>query len=189
MTIKGFKIFLRNLFFADRSNKMFRAAYYYKDKDYQKATEIYLEIISGSPNNYDAHLWLASTYLALEKFDDATVYFKKTLTIDPNRFEGLYNYFMLLGKLNQYEQAKDISRKILSFPSLTKFQYADVYYKKGLIEFNNGLFQDTIDSMLKSLEYVPDNKSANNLMMAAYERQKKSDAKKIRQEFDQDFNN
>ncbi len=75
--------------------------------NYNKAIELYLKALDADPKNYYAALFVGDSYLQLEDFANAEVWYQKAIAIDPN-IETAYRYSATpLMKQKKYDQAKE----------------------------------------------------------------------------------
>ncbi|MCV5117183.1 tetratricopeptide repeat protein, partial [Escherichia coli] len=68
---------------------------------------LYLKALDADPKNYYAALFVGDSYLQLEDFANAEVWYQKAIAIDPN-IETAYRYSATpLMKQKKYDQAKE----------------------------------------------------------------------------------
>jgi tetratricopeptide (TPR) repeat protein len=122
------------------------AQQYYRDGEFEKSAELYLQLAKERPGNsfyFDRYL---SSLLQLERFDDAEEAIKKQLRKSPKEVSLYVKYGQLKEQLfdeegakKQYERAIEelpadqfrITQLANAFIGLTKYEYAIKTYQKG----------------------------------------------------------
>ena len=138
------------------------AATEFKNDNYQKAIDIYLQVIGSFPRYYDAHLWAGTAYSAINQNKEAIACYKNAIKLNTKGFDAYFNYSELELKENRYESSLDLLVKAIKFYPFKAESHSDLYYKKGLLEYYLFNYSDALDSFNKSLELVPENANALN---------------------------
>jgi len=138
------------------------AAVEFKKDNFQKAIEIYLNVISTFPKYYDAHLWAGTAYSAINQNNEAITCYKNALKINTKGFDAYFNYSQLEMKENRYKSSLDLLVKAIKFYPFKAESHSNLYYQKGLLEYYLFNYSDALDSFNKSLKLVPENANALN---------------------------
>ena len=122
------------------------AQQYFRDGEYEKAAELYLELSIKKPGNSFYFDRYVSSLLQLQRYDDAESALKKKLRKSPQEVALYVKYGQLLeeqydeeGAKKQYQKAVDqlpadqyrITQLANAFIGMTKYEYAIRVYEKG----------------------------------------------------------
>jgi len=149
------KIFVLPYLMRDAANE-------FQNDNFDLAIRIYLKVLDIYPNYYDANLWVATAYSAMEQNNEAIKSFKKAIEINRKGYDAYYNYAQLELKQNRYENSHNLILKAIEFTPYDADNYSNLYYKKGLLEYYLFNYHEALQSFNKSLEYVPTNMEAQN---------------------------
>lgn len=145
-------------------SKINLAAAYFETTEYNKAIEIYEEIITSVKDNYIVYFNLANCYFKLSKNKKAIIYYKKAIDIDPNQFQSYLN-LGILEKINLNFSASgqnlEKAHKINPNNSLLNYHIGDLMFK--LKEFNKA-----IEFLEIALKLDPINENTKEKLAYAY---------------------
>ncbi len=113
---------------------LFKGAYYFFIKDYQKTIEVYQKALLLNPEATEVYYNLASAYQILGQNQKAVEYFKKLVKANPQDLDVLFNLGAIYHSLEEYEKALLYFEKLLEiFPddSETHAFLGTSYYALG----------------------------------------------------------
>jgi tetratricopeptide (TPR) repeat protein len=85
---------------AENPRSAFQAANsYYKNKQYEEAAHLYLNVLQKDRNNISAAYNLGNTYFHLQKYPEAVLYYEKALKLQPDNKHIRQNLEQTNGKL------------------------------------------------------------------------------------------
>ena len=90
-----------------------RATIFSKNKNHQAAIDLLLESLKHSEELIEIWCLLGMEYMVLEKYSEATEYFKLCIEQDPEDYQVLYNLLFCFEFLREYEQAIEVINSIL----------------------------------------------------------------------------
>jgi len=124
-----------------------------------------------SSNNFLLFYMLASQADRINKNEEAEIYYKKTLNLNPDFKDGILNYLNFLVKVKRFDEALNYVEKI---KESEKFDY---YLIKGLSLMGLGRFKDAVDNLLEGNKiYNSDLRLLNALGFCYYKLGKKEEA-------------
>ncbi|NYF78786.1 hypothetical protein [Granulicella arctica] len=125
----------------------------------QKALDGFNEALSKDPNNLTALKQIASIDFNIKKFDEAKVYQKKVIAIDPNASEAYYT----VGVVNWLQAYKNATT-ILAADGLTDDGNGNAKKSKGacqkLKDANSALVAEGMQYLTKAVEINPNDDAA-----------------------------
>ena len=129
-------------------------SFYYKEKNYNKSSEVYLRILDIEPNYIPALLNLGVLEQQFTNYTKALEYFNKTLSIDSQSWSAYNNIGFILNKQKQYDEAitnLDKSININSKYAESHFNIGCSYYYKDDYQNAEKFFKLSLDINLKFL--------------------------------------
>jgi tetratricopeptide (TPR) repeat protein len=191
----------KKLNYQDKNLCLYLANGYAGIKRYNEAVDCYKKGMEMYPGEKSAYLKkLAYLYYNTKKYNEAINTIDEALTLLPDNTKLLYMKGNALGKLNDYDKAIEIYKKIQELePGNTKvtgkigvmyFKKTDAAYKKEVkryeklknpdrvayskyrknIENISTGFKDAIPYLVKALQTKPDDKLLLNCLMVSYSR-------------------
>lgn len=113
------------------------------------------EYIASKPDDPDGYALLGMVYSELSSYDEAVLYFKKSLIYtsnDEKKGEYYYNIANILYKQNNLDTSIDMLNKSIDLNPVI----SGAYYLKGLIYYEKGEIENTIVTWNKYLKYSSD---------------------------------
>ncbi len=99
----------------DVTGRLQLAAYYKGMMDFQRAEELFEEVLQIDPENQRARVDLAEMYFILERHDEAVLHLDSLLELNPEHQLGVYLYGIVLGLgKGQYAEASEKLNDYLS---------------------------------------------------------------------------
>jgi 4-amino-4-deoxy-L-arabinose transferase-like glycosyltransferase len=112
-------------------NPIFRAAnaymegvVYYKQKNYEKAIELFKRTVNIDPRHEDALSTLGLCYAFLDNSDEAGKYFLRAYEVNPNFPKNIFNLGIYYQRSNQWEKALRTFEEYLVKEQAQKIDYA-----------------------------------------------------------------
>ena len=143
----------------------------FKEKKYSLAEKKCSNLIKKIKPNYEIFNIYAVILFELNKYDEAIIYWKKTLELNPKYHFGYNNLGNVFLKKNEFKQALDCYDKAIGI----KPDYHEAYHNKGNVFSKMNDAQNAIKSFDKAIQiksdYLPALKSRNSF----YFNQKKFD--------------
>ena len=123
----------------------------YRKGKYQKAIDIFSEILAENPNNEIAYNRRGNVYLKLEQYDAAITDYNRAIALNPNYLKAYNNRGNAYFKLQLYESAlADYNRVIELNPNL---EFAR--YNRGNIFAKLGNYDAAISDYNRALQINP----------------------------------
>ncbi len=141
-----------------------KAAKLYNEKNYEQAILLYKSIKNPTE---DVYLGIGACYQAMERYDDAIIYYNKALALDAS--SPTINYFLGLAYLykKDYAKADSALKKALSLDNLNpdiadaykslKFARSEEEMNKGIALLEKSQLDGAILSFDKALEFCKEN--------------------------------
>jgi len=118
---------------------------------YQKAIASHLKAIELGKTDYFTYSQIGLCYTFLENFDEASIYFKRSIEIEPDFAEGWYGLGMVSENKAENLKAIEYFKKAITLnPSNDKF-----YYELAISYSLLSKEKETLDSFQKALELNP----------------------------------
>ena len=89
-----------------------KAYLYFKEKDYEKALDLYLQYLQNKPDDFDALINLGAIYKEQGKYDSAVDMYSKLLNLDSNNIFFMFETADCYYKKGDYNKALDYIFKI-----------------------------------------------------------------------------
>ena len=156
--IKIFKKILNKISqFEDKFNMIDRLyfnmghAYHELNRLYD-AEEYYLKCLDENNDYLKSKVNLGNVYREIGDFEKALIYYNEVLRKNPNFYEAIYNKALLLGKMNNLEEAEKLFDKIKYVKENKR-----LYYDKALMFYEDNLMKSLIE--LSNIEIIDEEDS------------------------------
>jgi len=123
----------------------------YEDEDYEAAEENLLKALQFGPDNPFYNHFLGKTYLKLERYDDAMIYFNKARDISPDLSGLKYDTAYLYYKIPDYAKAADLFSEIAGDDPAN----ALAAYHAGISYFSLNRYSKALDYFITVSEKSP----------------------------------
>ena len=130
---------------------------FFKNKNFDKAENLYKKILKKFPNNFDANYFMASIKAQKNNFYDAKDYMEVAVSIKPNLPELNNNLGLLYLNLNDLEKSIDYFKKAIS---LNK-DYVIAYTNLGMAYVGLKKIPEAKENYNKAIKIDPNNLLAN----------------------------
>ena len=124
----------------------------------QEAQEMYRQVLSADPGNFEALDGMGVLCGQLGRFDEALQYITQARDLKPNDFAVHYNRGTALNGLKRYEEALASYDQAITL----KPDFADAYNNRGNTLKNLGRYEEALASYDKAIVLRPDYAAAYN---------------------------
>ena len=128
---------------------------FYKNKNYKKAIEYYIKVLSANPNSPNIHSDAANAYFMNGDLDKAEKHYSKAIKLEPNGFSAYNNMGNVYCERGDYKTALYYYKKSMELNP----DYLTVYINLGLTAYKLG----QIPESAKYYEYIL-SKDTNNIL-------------------------
>jgi tetratricopeptide (TPR) repeat protein len=118
---------------------------------WQKAENIFKEILKVDSNNFEALYHLGDLYSHLGKIDSAIEYFKKASRINPSDAHAHYNLGLCLQDNGQFDEAISCYQSAIKF----NLNYFGLFNNLGLALQETGQYDEAVSCYQKALDLNP----------------------------------
>jgi tetratricopeptide (TPR) repeat protein len=139
---------------------------YYEQGNYPMALKEFLIAEELNPKDPAIHNNLGLTYFMRERYELAEKHLKKSIDIQPKFTEARNNLARLYIEMKEHEKAEKELAIVLNDLTYTGMERA--YMNYGLLYFNQGRFDKSRESFLKSVKIRRDSCSANSFLGRTY---------------------
>ncbi len=137
----------------------------FKEKKFSKAEKKCSELIKKIKPNYEIYNIYAVILFELNKYDDALIYWKKAIELNPQYYFGYNNLGNIFFKKDQYNDALEYYDKAIDLKS----DYYEAHHNKGNVYVKCGDFENAIQSYDRAIQiksdYLPALKSRNEIFI------------------------
>src|SRR5262249_12671925 len=115
--------------------------------DFQRAEQVYRELLNTSTPNAELYLLLGSACLAQSKLDDAVTNLRQAVRLQPDHWAALHNLGVALAQQRRFEEACQVlSRAICSSPARTEslVDLGKIYENQGHIDRAVSFFEQAL---------------------------------------------
>jgi protein O-GlcNAc transferase len=123
----------------------------HRSGNFQKAEELYKEILDVQPDNFHALHYLGALYSQLGNYDFAVKYIKSALEVDSSDSHAHYNLGIALQGKGDLDEAASAYRRSLELDALN----ADALVNLGIIYREKGQIEDAVTCLRHALELNP----------------------------------
>lgn len=136
----------------DPNEVMMRANYYFYNKKYSQALNLYNKVLRIDPENYDAMFNKALSNAELGRYETAIEIYEELLKKDPNSFATYNDLAHCYAKLNNPQKALEFSKKAMELnPS-----HKDVLFNYACINALVGNKNEALSSLEKLKKISPE---------------------------------
>ena len=156
--IKIFKKILNKISKSDEKFNMMDRLYFNMGHAYHElnrlydAEEYYLKCLDTNNEYSKSKVNLGNVYREIGDFEKSLSYYNNVLREIPNFYEAIYNKALLLGKMNNLEEAEKLFDKIKYVKENKR-----LYYDKALMFYNENLMKSLIE--LSNIEIIDESDS------------------------------
>ena len=138
--------------------------YFLLDK-YKNVIEVLQKVLDDNPNNADANYWIGSAYQALEDFEKAESYLRKTIALSPEHEEAhnALGYLFADHGMNLDEAVKLIRKALKKSPA--NGAYLD---SLGWAYFKQGKLNAALRQLERAVRYMPDSAEVQDHLGEVY---------------------
>ena len=165
----GIKIDVKNRV-ADLDYDLGKAYYALVSGQPTLAMEIYKNVLTNDPNNKGALFGLATTYHRSGLIDQARIYYRKLLAIDPKNRDGLNNFLVLLA-----DEAPEEALTQMQQLSERNPNFSPISAQMAIINQKLARGDEAIRLMYKAVELAPENLVYRYNLAIMLDKQKKYD--------------
>ncbi len=138
---------------------------YFLLEKYEEVVAVLEQVLATDPNHVEANYWMGSAYQALERFERAEFYLRKTITLSPDH-EKAHNAlgYLLAEHGTNLDEAVKLIRKALK-KSPANGAYLD---SLGWAYFKQGKLNDALKQLEKAVFYMPDSMEVQDHLGEVY---------------------
>tara|TARA_B100000161_G_C33534497_1_gene407660 strand:- start:93 stop:1331 length:1239 start_codon:yes stop_codon:yes gene_type:complete len=128
--------------------KLDKAKNLHKTKEFEKADNLYNELILEKPDYFETYYYLGNLKITLKDFEKAEKYFREAINHKPDFFQSYMNLGNTLKELSKFSEAEQIYKKTIELNPT----YAKAYYNLGALQQDQGRYEDAEMNLKKSIE-------------------------------------
>ena len=128
--------------------KLDKAKNLHKTKEFEKADNLYNELILEKPDYFETYYYLGNLKITLKDFQKAEKYFREAINHKPDFFQSYMNLGNTLKELSKFSEAEQIYKKTIELNPT----YAKAYYNLGALQKDQGRYEDAEMNLKKSIE-------------------------------------
>lgn len=131
--------------------KLEKAINFHKSNEFEKAEDLYKEVILEKPDNFETYYYLGNLKIALKDFKKAEGYFREAINYKPDFFQAYMNLGNTLKELSKFSEAEQIYKKTVDLnPNYTK-----AYYNLGALQQDQNRFEEAEVNLRKTIKIDP----------------------------------
>lgn len=119
---------------------------------YKVADSLYKKVIALNKNFYHAYFSLANLSLITYDYQDAEEYYKIVIDLKPDYYFAYFNMALMYTAFDLNKALKSLNKAIAINPN-----FANAYYLKGYINWDNNLIKATFKDWNRAVEIEPNN--------------------------------
>jgi len=128
------------------------AELYYKKGNYEKAREVFKEVIRSNPDFARAHYSLGLVYRELERYNESIAAFEQALLIDSEDVQTCYSLGITYELVGEYQKAIDNFEKAVQLQS----DYGKAFYHLGMNYRKMEKYPEAVENLKKAVNFLPD---------------------------------
>ena len=131
--------------------KLDKAINFHKAKEFEKAENLYNEVLVEKPDFFETYYYLGNLKIALKDFQKAESYFRKAINYKPDFFQAYMNLGNTLKELSKFSEAEQIYKKTIDLnPNYTK-----AYYNLGALQQDQNRFEEAEKNLKEAIKLDP----------------------------------
>ncbi|MUV39540.1 putative UDP-N-acetylglucosamine--peptide N-acetylglucosaminyltransferase SEC [Lentibacillus sp. JNUCC-1] len=133
-------------------NKTETAIQYMQVKDYEKAAQVFGEIIQEHPDDPVGYINFGNLLTHIKEYQRAGQFFEEAIRLDPQAGAAYYGFGTILFEQEQYAEARKQFQQALS----CGLEEGDVHYSLGMTFYKENQSRLAIPYLMRASELLPD---------------------------------
>ncbi len=140
----------------------------FSEEDYDRAEELWLEVLDKEIYEWEANFYLGLTYMRQDEMKQAEEYMSEAYEISPEDHSTLINYARILYNRDKLDEALEVLRQV---PADLRAEDGRYFNVRGLIAMAQDDMRMAIRSLDTAVEREPDNYFIRNNLGLAHIRE------------------